>query len=143
MLRVCGKGFVRSSFPRVSYKGKIHVTGIPVNTDRTIRVNRPDIIIKDSVNSTCRLIDMFIPSGRNIAPKDIEKKNLVKRPRVRNTQNVVDKNWSDPCGCCALGTIKEGMVENIKRVSERATVTETQKIRMLRSARILRKVLNV
>ena len=42
-----------------------------------------------------------------------------------------------------LGTIKKGMVENIKRISERATVTETQKISMLGSARILRKVLNV
>ena len=43
----------------------------------------------------------------------------------------------------ALGTIKKGMVENIKRVSARATTTETQKISMLGSARILRKVLNV
>ena len=43
----------------------------------------------------------------------------------------------------ALGTIKKGMVENIKRVSERANVTETQKISMVVSARILRKVLNV
>ena len=43
----------------------------------------------------------------------------------------------------ALGAIKKGMVENIKRVSERANVTETQKISMLGSARILSKVLNV
>ena len=43
----------------------------------------------------------------------------------------------------ALGTLKKGMVENIKRVSARATATETQKISMLGSARILRKVLNV
>ena len=43
----------------------------------------------------------------------------------------------------ALGTIRKGMVENIKRVSERATVTETQEISILGSARILRKVLNV
>ena len=35
----------------------------------------------------------------------------------------------------ALGTIKKGMVENIKRVSERANVTETQKISMLGSAK--------
>ena len=42
-----------------------------------------------------------------------------------------------------LGTIKKSMVENIKRVSERATETETQKISMLGSAQILRKVLNV
>ena len=35
------------------------------------------------------------------------------------------------------------MIENIKKVSERATVTEIQKIYMLRSARILRKMLSV
>ena len=43
----------------------------------------------------------------------------------------------------ALGTIKKGMVKNIKRVSEKATLTETRKISMLGSARILMKVLNV
>ena len=35
------------------------------------------------------------------------------------------------------------MVENIKKVSENATVTEIQKICTLGSARILRKVLGV
>ena len=38
---------------------------MPVNTDRTITANRPDIIVKDSVNSTCKLIDMTVPSDRN------------------------------------------------------------------------------
>ena len=35
------------------------------------------------------------------------------------------------------------MVEDIKKVSERATMTEIQKLCMLGSARILRKVLSV
>ena len=43
----------------------------------------------------------------------------------------------------ALGTVKNGMVEKISKVSERATMTETQKICMLGSARILREVLSV
>ena len=43
----------------------------------------------------------------------------------------------------ALGTVKRGMVENVKKVSERTTMTEIQKICMLGSARILRKVLGV
>ena len=43
----------------------------------------------------------------------------------------------------APSTIKKGTVENIKGVSERAIVTETQNMSMLGSARILRKVLNV
>ena len=48
---------------------------MPVNTDRTITANRPDIIVKDSVNSTCKLIDMTIASDTNIALKEIEKKS--------------------------------------------------------------------
>ena len=46
----------------------------------------------------------------------------------------------------ALGTVKKGMVENSEKVSDTATVTESQKICMLGllgSARILRKVLSV
>ena len=43
----------------------------------------------------------------------------------------------------ALGTVKNGMVEKIPKVSETATMTETQKICMLGSARILREVLSV
>ena len=48
-----------------------------------------------------------------------------------------------PVAVGALGTGKKGMVENIKKVSERATMREIQKICMLGSARILRKVLSV
>ena len=33
-----------------------------------------------------------------------------------------------------LGTVKKGMIENIKKVSKRANVTEIQKICMLGSA---------
>ena len=43
----------------------------------------------------------------------------------------------------AVGTVKKWMVENIKKVSERDTVTETQKICMLGSAQIIRRVLSV
>ena len=42
-----------------------------------------------------------------------------------------------------LGTVKKGMVENIKKVSEAVTVTEIQKICILGVVQILRKVLNV
>ena len=58
----------------------------------------------------------------------------VQRTRTRNTENVV---------VAALGTVKKGMVENIKQVSERTTVTEIQNICMLGTAQILRKVLSV
>ena len=64
---------------------------MPVNTDRTITANRPDIIIKDSVNSTCKLIDMSIPSDRNIALKEMDKKSKYKDLELENTENVADE----------------------------------------------------
>ena len=33
-----------------------------VNTDRAITANRPDIVVKDSVNSPYKLIDKTVPS---------------------------------------------------------------------------------
>ena len=116
---------------------------MPVNTDRTITANRPDIIVKDSVNSTCKLIDMTVPSDRNIALKEIEKKSKYKDLELEIQRMWHMKTIVIPVVVGALGAVKKGMVENIKKVSERATVTEIQKICMLGSARILRKVLSI
>ena len=46
-----------------------------------------------------------------------------------------------PVAVGALGTVKKGVVENIKKVLETVTVTEIKKICMLGSAHIFRKVL--
>ena len=114
-----------------------------VNTDRTITAKKADIIVKDSVSSTCKLIDMTVPSDRNIAVKETEKKS-----KYKDLELEVQRMWHLKTVLIlvvvgALGTVKKGMVENIKKVSERATMTEIQKIYMLGSARIVRKVLSV
>ena len=131
-----GKGCVR--FSVLSHPPRERSTSQPVNTDRTITANRPDIVVKDSVNSTCKLIDMTVPSDRNIALKEIDKDLELEIQRMWHMKTIVI-----PVVVGALGTVKKGMVENIKKVSERANVTEIQKICMLGSARILRKVLSI
>ncbi|CAH3177886.1 unnamed protein product, partial [Porites lobata] len=100
---------------------------MPVNTDRTITANRPDIIVSD----------------RNIALKETEKKCKYKDLELEIQRMWHMKTVVIPVVVGALGTVKKGMVENIKKVSERANMTEIQKICMLGSARILRKVLSV
>ena len=109
---------------------------MPVNTDRTITANRPDIIVKDSVNSTCKLLDMTVPSDRNIALKEIEKKSKYKDLELEIQRMWHMKTVVIPVVVGAPGTVKKGMVENI-------TVTEIQKKCLLGTARILRKVLSV
>ncbi|CAH3014406.1 unnamed protein product, partial [Porites evermanni] len=82
---------------------------MPVNTDRTITANRPDIIVKDSVNSTCKLIDMTVPSDRNIALKETEKKCKYKDLELEIQRMWHMKTVVIPVVVGALGTVKKGM----------------------------------
>ena len=100
-------------------------------------------IVKDSVNSTWELIEITILSERNVALTEIKTKRKCKDLKLEIQRMWQMKTEVTPVVVGALGTVKKRMVENIKKVSERATVTETQKIYLLGSARILRKVLTV
>ena len=46
---------------------------MPIQTDKEIKANRPDIAVKDKKERTCLLMDMFIPTERNTSLKTIEK----------------------------------------------------------------------
>ena len=98
---------------------------MPVNTDRTITANRPDIIVKDSINSTCKLIDMTVPSDRNITLKEVEKKSTYKNLELEiQSENVAYENHSDPCGCwCAwystlLDILGHSYAQNLLTIKE-------------------------
>ena len=45
-----------------------------IHTDGEIAANKPDIVIKDHKNKTCKLIDMAVPSGRNTC--DLPRENV-------------------------------------------------------------------
>ena len=88
---------------------------MPVNTDRIITANRPDINVKDSMNSTCKLIDITVTSDRNIALKEIEKKSKYKDLELEIQRMWHMKTVLIPVVVGAFGTVKKGMVENIKK----------------------------
>ena len=69
---------------------------------------------------------MTVPSDRNIALKEIENKS-----KYRDQELEIQRMWHMktvviPVVVAALGTVKKGMIENIKKVSERATVTDSK-----------------
>ena len=59
-----------------------------MHTDREVKSNRPDIIIKDRVQKTCLLIDMAIPSERNTSVKVVEKLS-----KYKDLEEEVTRMW--------------------------------------------------
>ena len=71
-----------------------------VHTDREVTVNRTDIIIKNTKEKTCTLIDVAIPADRNVVKRKREKVKI-QEFMYRDTMNVepemyecTSNNWS-------------------------------------------------
>ena len=113
-----------------------------IHTDRTIKANRPDIIIKDHKEKTCMLIDMSIPSDANISSKEFEK-----IAKYKDLQIEIQKMWhmrteTVPVIVGALGMIKKGTKKLINKIPGGPYPAEIQKIVLLGTARILRRALS-
>lgn len=120
---------------------KDHITiywDCPIHTDRKIKANRPDIIIKDTESKTAQLIDMSVPSDRNICLKNGEKKQKYKGLEIEISRSWGVKTETIPIIVGALGTIKNGMKDNVKKISEKIDLRTLQKIVLLGSAHIMR-----
>ena len=72
-------------------------------------------IVKDSVNSTCKLIDMTILSDRNIAVTEMKTKSKCKDLKLEIQRMWQMKTEVTPVVVVALGTVKKRMVEKIKK----------------------------
>ena len=100
-------------------------------------------VIKDKVNSTCKLIDMTVPCDKNVSSKEIEKKSKYKDLEIEIQRMWKMKTEVIPIVVGELGTIKKGMENNIRNVSEAMNIKSLQKTCLLGIARILRKVLSI
>ena len=63
-----------------------------VHTDREVTANRPDIIIKNTKEKTCTLIEMAVPADRNILQKEAEKKFKYKSLCIE-----IQRTWNLKC----------------------------------------------
>ena len=78
-------------------------------TDKGIKANKPDIIIKDHTNNACQLVDVTIPSDRNASIKEVEQFSTYKDFEMWKM-----KATKLPVAIGALGVIKKGMRSNRK-----------------------------
>ena len=107
-----------------------------VHTDKTIKANKPDIIIKDKREKTCMLIDMAILSDQNTPVKVAEK-----LPKYKDLEIEITKMWgiktiTVPVVIGALKVVKKGIEKHTDKIPGEIKITELQKIALLGSSHI-------
>ena len=82
---------------------------MPIQPDREIKANRPDIVIKDKQEKSCLLIDMSIPTEKNTSVKVTEKLSKYKDLEIEIERMWGMKATTIPVVIGALGLIKKGL----------------------------------
>ena len=111
-----------------------------VHTDKEIKANKRDIIIKDHINNMCQLIDMTISLDRNASIKEVENFSKYKDLEIEISEMWKMRTIIIPVVIGTLGVIKKGMRSNIEKIPGKISLEELQKITLLGTAHILRKV---
>ena len=114
-----------------------------IQRDRTIKANRPGIVIKDKNGKLCLLIDMAVPVDCNVSTTIY--KNLSK---YKDLEIEIQKMWGMnvtmiPVVIGALGVINKGTEEFTNRIPGQPCLREIQKIVLTSSAHILRRTLSM
>jgi hypothetical protein len=98
-----------------------------VQTDRTIPINKPDIIIRDNEKGTCMLIDVAISGERNVIKKEAKKilkyKDLT--TEIQRMWNVKTRVITVVIG--ATGTILKSFRKHVTNIPGHHDVKELQK----------------
>ena len=114
-----------------------------IQTDRTIKANRPDIVIRDKKEKTCLLLDVSIPADRNTSLKTFEKLSKYKDLDIELAKSWKVKTKTLPIIIGALGLINKSAENYLKEVPGDIPINQLQKSTLLGTANILRKALSL
>lgn len=114
---------------------------LPVITDRTIPANRPDIVVHNRKNKECLLVEVSVPEDANIVVKEAEKMCKYKDLEIEISRMWNAKTRVIPVVIGALGTIRKGIQDKLMMIPGKPNVMEIQKIALMGTAHILRRVL--
>jgi hypothetical protein len=89
-----------------------------IKTDREVLTNRPDKIIKNKKDKIFLLIDVAIPSDRNVIQKESEKKL-----KYKNLSTEIQRMWNMKCFVIpviigAIGIVTKGLKNTCKQYQE-------------------------
>ena len=130
--------------PESVWENDTHVLlwNFEIQTDHLISARRSDlIIINNKKERTCRIVEFAVPTDHRVKLKECEK-----RDKYLDFDRELKKLWNMkvtiiPIVIGALGTVISGLVQRLGDLEKMGWVETVQTIALLRSVRILRRVL--
>ena len=112
-----------------------------IQTDHLILARRPDLIIINKKTKICKIVDFAVPADHRIYLKESEKKD-----KYLDLATELKKLWNMkvtivPIVIGALGTITKGLLKGLEDLEIGGREDTIQTTALLRTARILRRVL--
>ena len=108
-----------------------------IQTDHLFSVRRPDLVIINKTKRTCRIVDYVVPANHRIKLKESEK-----RDKYLDLARELKKNlWNMKVMGIFLVQSPNELVQRLKNLKIRERVETIQTTVLLRSTRILKRVL--
>ena len=126
-----------------TYEDKTILGDMPISTDREIKANKPDIVIKDLNKKKCWIIDISIPTDRNVALKEMEKLSKYKDLEIELNRMWKMDTIVVPIIVGDLGMLRKTGKKWLDTIPGVYSIGEVQKIALLGTAHILRKALSI
>ena len=118
-----------------------------IQTDKVIEARRPDILVPDKINKAATIIDIAVPTDRNVKDKQDEKIDKYQELafELKRLWKLVQLPRVVPVVIGALGAIPHGHKKHLTQIGmgDKWTQAAIQKAAILGTARILRKVLSL
>ena len=109
----------------------------------TIQTNRPGIVVRNHNDKTCFLIDMSVPIDTNVSLRMFEKLSKYKDLEIEVTKMWHFQTITLPAVTFALDMAAKTAPNYVSQIPGAPYSTELQKITLMGTAHILRKVLSV
>ena len=118
-----------------------HLWDFDIQTDHLISAWRPDQIIINKKKRICKIVDFAVPVDHRIKLKECEKKN-----KYLDLARELKKLWNvkvtiKPIVIGAFGTVTKGLLKGLENLEVGRQVETIQTTALLRTARLLRRVL--
>ena len=114
-----------------------------IQTDHVIEARRPDLVVVNKKERTCKIIDFAVPGDSRIEEKEKEKIE-----KYQDLGRELKKLWNVrmkiiPLVVGSLGAIPKQFDKRLKDIGISVGIGQVQKTVLLGTARILRKVLEI